>query len=207
MAEGGALAGGVSTTPDNVRFLDTPESRKIAYHRLCGSSPGVVVVHGIHSNMWGQKALALEAFCRARGIEFTRFELSGHGQSSERFETCNVTMWLEDLDAVLNLCDGPQIIVGCSIGGWLMFLYTMRNPEKVSSLIGVSAAPDFTQQLWKLLDKKTQHEVRMSGVYKLSSPFSSEPYMITLQLIQDGDKHSVLDMPGTCVLVHFRCAY
>ena len=178
-------------------YLDTPEGRRLAYHRLQGSSPGVVFIHGLKSKMNGQKALALENFCRRRGTAFVRFELSGHGTSSLDFKNCNITMWLEDLNAVLlSLTTGPQVLVGSSIGGWLMFLYTMRNPEKISGLLGVSTAPDFTQQLWRKLDKTTKSEVRKTGVYKLKSEYSEEPYEISLELIQDGDKYSVLEMPG-----------
>lgn len=77
-----------------------------------------------------------------------------------------------------------------------MFLYTMRNPERVARMVGVSIAPDFTQELWKGLDKETKAEVRKTGLYKLETPYDDEPYSVTLQLIQDGDKYSVLDMPG-----------
>ena len=106
-------------------------------------------------------------------------------------------MWLEDLDSIFtSLTSGRQIIVGSSIGGWLMFLYTMRNPDNVCGLIGVSTAADFTHQLWSGLSKEEQQQVKKSGMYKLPSPYSGQPYDLTLQLIQDGDKYSILDMPG-----------
>ena len=162
-----------------------------------GSSPGVVFIHGLKSTMNGQKAIALENFCRRRGTAFVRFELSGHGDSSQDFKDCNITMWLEDLNAVLSsLTEGPQVLVGSSIGGWLMFLYTMRNPERITGLLGVSTAPDLTQSLWKGLDKATKSEARKKGVCHMKSPYDDEPYDISLELIQDGDKYSVLDMPG-----------
>ncbi len=147
--------------------------------------------------MNGQKALALEDFCSKRGTAFVRFELSGHGDSSQNFKDCNVTMWLEDLNAILSsLTKEQQILVGSSIGGWLMFLYTMRNPDIISGLLGVSTAPDLTQQLWKGLDKETKKEVRRTGVYHMKSAYNNEPYEISLDLIQDGAKYTILDMPG-----------
>ena len=179
-------------------YLETPEGRKLAYHKLEGGSPGVVFIHGIRSDMNGIKACALEEYCRNQGKAYVRFDLSGHGQSSEEPKDCNISIWLEDLIAVLqSLTQGPQVLIGNSIGGWLMFLYTMRNPDNVSGLIGVSAAPDFTQQLWKSLDKDTRRKVQRSGVYKLSTPYDAEPYDITMDLIQDGEKYTILDMPGT----------
>ena len=184
-------------------FLETVEGRKLAYRKVDGTSPGVVFIHGFGSNMNGQKALALEEYCRGRGTAYVRFDLSGHGQSSEEFTECNVTMWLEDLNSVLQLLtEGPQVLVGSSLGGWLMFLYTMRNPDKICGLIGISAAADYIDHIWKGLDKETKQQVRKSGVYRLPSRDSSEPITITLQLIQDADKYCILNMPGIFLLCH-----
>ena len=120
-------------------------------------------------------------------------------------------MWLEDLNAVLSsLTKEQQILVGSSIGGWLMFLYTMRNPDIIYGLLGISTAPDFTQQLWKGLDKETKKEVRRTGVYHMKSAYSNEPYEISLDLIQDGAKYTILDMPGislTILIVKFPRTY
>ena len=206
MAEANSV--GSSTNSDRpVQFLETSQGRKLAYRKTEGSSPGVVFLHGLRSDMTGQKARALENLCQSQGHAFVCFDLSGHGQSSEDFKECNITMWLEDVDAIFtSLTEGAQIIVGSSIGGWLMFLYTMRNPDKVCGLIGVSTAADFTHQLWSGLSKDEQQQVKKNGVYKLQSPYSDEPYDLTLQLILDGDKHSILDMPGwivcVCACVH-----
>ena len=188
-------------------FLETVEGRKLAYRKVDGTSPGVVFIHGFGSNMNGQKALALEEYCRGRGTAYVRFDLSGHGQSSEEFTECNVTMWLEDLNSVLQLLtEGPQVLVGSSLGGWLMFLYTMRNPDKICGLIGISAAADYIDHIWKGLDKETKQQVRKSGVYRLPSRYSSEPITITLQLIQDADKYCILNMPGILLLCHIATA-
>lgn len=179
------------------QFLETSEGRRLAYHRLEGSTPGVVYIHGLKSTMDGEKAMGLEQFCRHRGIFFLRFNLSGHGDSSVDFKDCTVTMWLEDLISILtSLTKGPQILVGSSIGGWLMFLYTMRNPDNVYGLIGVGASPDFTESLWKSLSKEAKQEAKKAGFYKLHTPYSEEPYEIPMDLIQDGSKYSIMDMPG-----------
>jgi pimeloyl-ACP methyl ester carboxylesterase len=202
MAEGGAcppqgppLNGDLSTS--EVQFIETVEGRKLAYHKLEGSSPGVVFIHGLNSHMNGQKALALEQVCKRQGSSYVRFDLSGHGKSSMDFNLCNITVWLEDLNLILSsLTTGPQVLVGSSIGGWLMFLYTMRNPDNIFGLIGVGVAPDLTQRLWKGLSPEGKKEVKRTGVYRQETPYSDESYELTLQLIQDGDKYSIMDMPG-----------
>ena len=184
----------VSTAPC---FLETTEGRRLAYHRTEGSSPGVVFIHGLNSNMNGDKAMGLELFCKQRGTSFLRFDLSGHGESSLNFKDCNITMWLEDLVSLLKcLTSGSQILVGSSIGGWLMFLYTMRNPDNIHGLIGVGAAPDFTEIVWKGLSKEEKQEVKKSGHCKLHSPYCNEPYELSMNLIMDGSKYCIMDMPG-----------
>lgn len=222
MAEGGAgtvsddtpVAKAKSGSPN---ILESPEDRKLAYHKLDGVPPGVVYVHGLSSDMEGVKALALEDYCRSQGRAFVRFDLSGHGQSSEKFTECNVTTWLEDLTSVLNsLTNGPQVLIGNSTGAWLMFLYSMRNPEKVHALIGISSAPDFTQQLWKRLAKEDKQELKRTGLYKMPSPYMPDPIQVTMQLIQDGDRYNILDMPGkpcshrynyNSRVLHYTCIY
>lgn len=187
----------VARSSSDAQFLDTIEGRRLAYHKLEGASPGVVFIHGLNSDMSGKKALALEQVCKRQGKAYVRFDLSGHGQSSVEFSTSNITTWLEDLNSILSsLTKGPQVLVGSSIGGWLMFLYTMRNPDNIFGLIGVGVAPDFTQSLWKGLSKEGKQEVKKTGVFKLETPCCNECYEITLQLIQDGDKYSIMDMPG-----------
>lgn len=179
------------------KFLETREGRKLSYHKLAGTSPGVVFIHGLNSDMEGKKAQALEQVCKRRGTAYVRFDLSGHGNSSLNFSACNITMWLEDLNSVLSsLTTGPQVLVGSSMGAWLMFLYTMRNPDNIFGLIGIGAAPDFTQEQWKNLSHEEKQMVKKTGVYKLETPYSSDSYELTLQLIQDGDKYSIMEMPG-----------
>ena len=85
------------------------------------------------------------------------------------------------------------------MGGWLVFLYTMRNPENVAGLVGIASAVDFTQRLWKGLDKAMRQEVNRSGVYHMPSPYLKDPIELTMDFILDGEKHGILDMPGMCV--------
>ena len=187
-----------SPTMTSPLFLETPSGRKIAYDQQSGSSPGVVYLHGLCSNMASLRGERLAKYCQEKDVNYLRFDLSGHGRSSEMLEQCTITSWLEDVNDVLEmLTQEPQIIVGDGLGGWLMFLYTMRNPDRVIGLVGVAPAVDFTQRLWKSLDKDTRKEVRRVGKYPFPSPVSSEPIVLSLEMIVDGEKHSILDMPGT----------
>ena len=109
-------------------FVDTPSGRKLAYEQLQGSSPGLVYVHGLCSTMNGVKATALKRYCSDKEISYLRFDLSGHGGSSCPFKDCTISQWLEDIEAILELLtSGPQVLIGSSIGAWLVFLYTMRT--------------------------------------------------------------------------------
>lgn len=99
-----------NSIPNEPSFLDTPQGRRLAYHRIEGEQPGVVYIHGLNSNMNGEKATALDSYCRSRGRSFVRFELSGHGRSSGTLQESTVTAWLEDVSAVMEtLTHGPQV--------------------------------------------------------------------------------------------------
>ena len=182
-------------------LLETPSGRKLAYEQLSGSSPGVVYVHGLCSNMNSTRGNRLADYCKNKELCYLRFDLSGHGRSSEEFEMCNITMWIEDMSVILDeLTEEPQIIVGDGLGAWLMFLYTMRNPDRVFGLVGVAPAVDFTQRLWKGLDKAARSEAKKMGKYPFPSPVSDGSVVLSVELIVDGEKHSILDMPGKSLL-------
>ena len=153
-------------------------------------------LHGIHSSMDGEKANALRDYCSKEGRAFVRFDYSGHGQSEGTFEECNVSTWLSDVQSVLdNLTEGKQVIVGSSLGGWLMILYAMRNPDKLHALVGLAVAADYTQKIWNSLSSETKKQVKTLGYHEYPSPYD-KPHKYTLQFYQDGVKHTILDMPG-----------
>ena len=133
-------------------ILPRPGGATIAYHvtprQASPATPGVVFLGGFMSDMTGTKALALEAHARRRGLEFLRFDYMGHGQSSGKFEDGTIGAWTEDAIAVLDaVTEGPQILVGSSMGGWIMLLVALARPERVAGLVGIAAAPDFTEDL------------------------------------------------------------
>ena len=166
----------------------------IAYHRIAGKSPGVVFMGGFMSDMTGSKAMALEAFCRTRGQAFLRFDYRGHGASSGRFEDGTIGLWSADAQTALDqLSEGPQVIVGSSMGGWIALLTALKRPERVAGLVGIAAAADFTEDLlWTAFTSEQKAEILRAGVLRLPSQYSESPYGITLKLIEDGRNHLLL---------------
>jgi pimeloyl-ACP methyl ester carboxylesterase len=178
-------------------FLTTAAGRKIAYHRVAGKGPGVVFLGGFRSDMEGSKALFLHDWAQARGRAFVRFDYSGHGQSSGDFLDGCIGDWAEDALAVVQaLTEGPQILVGSSMGGWIALLVARAQPARVAGLVGVAAAPDFTEDsMWAGFDADQRAALREGGQVALPSEYSDEPYVITRRLIEDGRDHLVLRAP------------
>src|SRR6202795_4457938 len=120
----------------------------IAYRRLAGAAPGIVFLGGFRSDMTGTKALFLEDYCSRRGRAYVRFDYFGHGASSGDFADGTVSRWRNDSVAVIDsLTEGPQILVGSSMGGWIMVLAALARPERIAGLVGIAAAPDATTDL------------------------------------------------------------
>src|SRR3954452_15228630 len=144
------------------RILPRPGGATIAYHRLAGSRPGAVFLGGFRSDMTGTKALFLEDYCRRHGRAFVRFDYFGHGASSGEAALGTISRWAEDAIAVLDsLTEGRQILIGSSMGGWIMLLAALARTERVHALIGIAAAPDFTEDLLlPRLDAAQQQELR-----------------------------------------------
>uniref|UniRef100_A0A5F9CNN9 Palmitoyl-protein thioesterase ABHD10, mitochondrial n=1 Tax=Oryctolagus cuniculus TaxID=9986 RepID=A0A5F9CNN9_RABIT len=127
----------------SVSFLKRPDLPKLAYKRLKGKSPGIIFIPGYLSNMNGTKALAIEEFCKSLGHAYIRFDYSGVGSSDGNLEECTVGKWRKDVLSIIDeLAVGPQILVGSSLGGWLMLHAAIARPEKVMALIGVATAAD-----------------------------------------------------------------
>lgn len=180
--------------PNSPEFLSAAPGVSIAYHRIPGKSPGVVFLGGFMSDMTGTKALALEAFCRRRGQGFLRFDYRGHGSSSGRFEDGTIGQWTDDaLAAIDQLTTGPQILVGSSMGGWIALLAALQQPARVAGLIGLAAAPDFTEDLiWASFGADKREALARAGVVYEPSEYSERPYGITMRLIEDGRRHLLL---------------
>ena len=177
-----------------MNYLQLQNGIKLAYHRTEGTSPGIIFLSGFRSDMTGTKATALEAWAMAQGRAFLRFDYSGHGQSSGEFEKGTIGSWTQAALAVFDeLTQGPQILVGSSMGGWMALLLALARPERVAGLVTVAAAPDFTTRLiWEQLTPQQKQIMAEKGVYYAPSDYG-DPYPITLNLIEESRQHLLLD--------------
>jgi pimeloyl-ACP methyl ester carboxylesterase len=186
------------TAPD---ILATPDGRRIAYHRTHAhgegaAQPGIVFLGGFRSDMTGTKAVFLEDRARAAGRAFLRLDYTGHGASSGDFLDGCIGDWARDAaDAVAALSDGPQVLVGSSMGGWIALLLARSAPRRVAGLVGIAAAPDFTEDsMWAGFSDAQRAGMAASGQVALPSDYG-DPYIITRRLIEDGRAHLVLRDP------------
>lgn len=169
---------------------------RLAWARLPGKGPGVVFLPGFRSDMQGSKAIFLRDHCAARGQAFLRLDYSGHGESDGRFEDGTIGQWADDALALFDaLTEGPQILVGSSMGGWIALLIARQRAARLAGLIGIAPAPDFTQALlWPALPPEARQALMRDGIIQLPSQYG-EPTPITRALIEDGKRQSVLDAP------------
>lgn len=170
--------------------------------------PGIVFLGGFRSDMGGTKAVALEAWARAGGRAFLRFDYTGHGDSSGSFEAGSIGDWAQDaFDAITQLTTGPQILVGSSMGGWIALLMAKRMPQRIAGLVGIAAAPDFTEDsMWTGFDDGQRAALMQAGRVELPSEYDDGPYVITRNLIENGRTQLVLrdplDLPFPVRLLH-----
>lgn len=171
-------------------------SSVLAYAYTPGASPGVLFLPGFRSDMTGGKARYLEAHCVAQGLAYCRFDYAGHGASEGRFEDGSIGAWSRDaLDVVDHLLTGPLVLVGSSMGGWIMLLVARARPERIAGLVGIAAAPDFTADLIEPgLSAAERSELERAGVVWLPSAYGS-PTPITRHLLAESARHLVLRRP------------
>ena len=181
---------------DDPDFLATAAGRRLAYRRLAGAGPTVVFLGGLRSDMTGTKASHLDAWARARGQALLRFDYSGHGASDGRFEDGTIGDWAEDAAAAIaRLTEGPLVLVGSSMGGWIALLLARAQPERLAGLVTVAAAPDFTEDLmWAGFTAAQRAELAAAGQVALPSDYGA-PMIITRRLIEDGRSRLVLRDP------------
>jgi pimeloyl-ACP methyl ester carboxylesterase len=181
----------ISSTP---LYIEKSDGAKIAYHKLSGEGPGIVFFGGLASDMSGTKALAIENFARSSGQAFLRFDYQGHGRSSGEFKDGTISKWLSDSIAIINAqTNGPQIFVGSSMGGWISLLAALQCPNRVAALVGIASAPDFTEDLmWDKFDEPIRNKLQKDGMCFEPTEYADNPYVVTLQLIDDGRKHLLL---------------
>lgn len=182
------------TEPD---FLMTQAGRRIAYCQSPGFGPGVVFLGGFRSDMTGTKALYLEEWARAAGRSFLRLDYSGHGRSGGAFGDGAIGDWFEDALAVIAArTTGRQVLVGSSMGGWIALLLARATPARVAGVVGVAAAPDFTEDLmWAGFTDAERSTLLMHGRLEVPSAYADAPDVITKRLIDEGRGRLVLREP------------
>ena len=202
----------MNDTPPEPQFLTRKDGATIAYHRTPGKGPGVVFLTGFKSDMTGGKALLLEDMCRRRGQAFLRFDFTGHGASSGRFEDGTIGCWAEDAVTALDaLSEGPQVLVGSSMGGWIMLLAALARPARIAGLVGIAAAPDFTENLMHdALTEDQRAALARDGFVEIPNCYDDQaPYRIEQRLLDDGRNHLVLgsaiDLRVPVRLIHGMC--
>ena len=178
-------------------MLAAPDGATIAYRPTPGKGPGVIFLTGFRSDMTGGKALAVEALCRAQNRAFVRFDYTGHGESSGAFADGTIGRWTEDALLVLDrVTNGPQVLVGSSMGGWIALLLARARPERVAGIVGIAAAPDFTEDLvHDVLDADAKDRLARDGQIVVPSAYDPEPCVITRRLIEEGRNHLLLRGP------------
>ena len=176
--------------------LDRGDGTALAWVQEEGSSPTVVFLPGFRSDMTGEKATALAAFCAERCHAMLRFDYSGHGASDGRFEAGSIGRWTDDaLIMIDQRTAGPLVLVGSSMGGWIALLAAIARPDRVAALVGVAAAPDFTEILFRSTLSLHERAILMhDGVLYRPSRYG-EPYPITRALIENGRSRLLLHAP------------
>lgn len=183
-----------NSAPD---YIDGPHGR-LAYRRRQankdGPAQGVVWLGGFRSDMLGTKAAFLDEWAKHAGAAVLRFDYSGHGESDGRFEDGSIGEWFADALAVFDtLTEGPQILIGSSMGAWIASLLAKARPDRVAAIIFIAPAPDFTEKLmWPAFSEEQRNEILKTGRLEQPSDYSDEPEVITVKLIEDGRNHLVM---------------
>ncbi|MGL9619069.1 alpha/beta hydrolase [Bradyrhizobium sp. U531] len=191
-------------------FIDVgegPSRRRIAVRHRAGEGPGLVWLGGFKSDMQGGKAVALDGWARDHGRAVVRFDYSGHGESGGDFANGTIGSWLADSVAVFErFCDGPQVLIGSSMGGWMALLLAREIRKRqegqqakgfkgsLAGLVLIAPAPDFTEELmWKNFSAAVKQEIETKGFWLRPSEYGDgSPYPITRNLIEEGRNHLVL---------------
>ena len=178
-------------------FLLGPDKQRIAFRRVEGEGPTVVWLGGFHSDMTGTKAQVLADRAQAGGWAYLRFDYFGHGASDGAFEAGTISRWREDALAVIDqLTDGPLVLVGSSMGGWIACLAAIARPDRVKALVLVAPAPDFTEKLMApAFSQDARDALARDGRWTRPSEYDDGGYVITQALLDDGARWSILPGP------------
>lgn len=182
--------------------LDRGDGVELAWSHLPGRAPTVVFLPGFKSDMAGVKATTLRDFCAATGQAMLRLDYSGHGESGGLFTDGTIGRWADDARAVIEhvVPDGELLLVGSSMGGWISLLLARELGARLAALVGIAAAPDFTETLmWASMAPPERKLMQTQGFIDIPSEYG-DPYRITMGLIEDGRNHLLLGgtIPVAC---------
>lgn len=165
----------------------------IAYHHVQGAGPTIVFLPGYASDMSGSKAVAIDDWARRTGRACLRFDYAGCGESGGAFEDQTLASWCDDALAVIDAAtEGPVVLIGSSMGGWIMLLVALARRDRVAAMVGIAAAPDFTSWGFTPEQKTT---LQSEGRIEEFSIYSPQPTVTTRGFWESGEANRLLDAP------------
>lgn len=177
-------------SPPEIAFIDTPAGGRLALRLRQGRSPGLLFLPGYASDMEGTKAVALDGLAERLGLAMLRFDYSGTGASQGRFEDGTLDRWLDEASLMVHQLAGPIIVIGSSMGGWIGLHLALRHSSRVQALVGLAAAPDFTDWGFSAEEKRVIAE---DGRLEQLNPYGTEPYLTTRGFWNSGERLRLLD--------------
>lgn len=185
--------------PGFLQVGEGADTRAIAVRTRAGGSPALLWCGGLKSDMQGTKAMALDHWAEQNGRALVRFDYSGHGESGGTFDDGTIGRWLEEALAVFAAhCNGPQVVIGSSMGGWIALLMLRELKRRgstvpIAGLVLIAPAVDFTEELmWKRFTPAIRRQLETEGSWERPSQYSVEPYCISMRFIEEGRRHLML---------------
>ena len=176
------------------KFFKISPYKKIRYlSNKYKKMPYVVFLHGFMSDLEGDKPKKILQYCNKKKIGFLAIEYSGHGKSSGKFTSGNISKWTNEVKILIKkiIKNNKFILVGSSMGSWISLNQFKFFNKQILGFIGIGSAPEFLENLiWKKFDNKMKKEIKLKGIYNLTH--GNYTYPITYQLIRDGRNNKVL---------------
>jgi pimeloyl-ACP methyl ester carboxylesterase len=188
-------------------FFIRADGVRLAYRHLLGAGPAIVFLPGYMSDMQGGKAQAIESWATRNGRAMLRLDYAGCGESEGSFADATFDQWRDDITAMIaQIASGPVILVGSSMGGWLMLMIALALKSQVTALVGIAAAPDFTDWGFSEFQRAT---IARDGVIFQDNPYGPDPTPTYAALFRSGQANRMLNaaIPIDCPvrLIHGQC--
>ena len=174
----------------DTEFHTMPDRRRIAFRFSAGTGPALVFLPGYMSDMAGGKATALFEWAKARGQACLLLDYSGCGESDGNFADGTLTRWRDEVLALIDAkLDEPAVVIGSSMGGWLMLLVGMALGTGLAGIVGIASAPDFTE--WGRSDSDKVKLAAGHAVYD-DNPYGPKPTPLHPGFFADGQAQLLL---------------